>query len=61
MRAWKKGNVWRATGFLVALAGFLAAATLVPMMREDPTLDAPAVELPAMTNVPPATDLLRVE
>lgn len=60
MRGWKKGNVWKAVGFLLGLGGFMMAMILVPAARPDPTLEGPQLELPSMTHVPPASDVIRV-
>jgi hypothetical protein len=56
MATLKGTNVWKATGALVLLVTLLAVLLLAPAARM-PTTTEPSVELPSMSNVPPAGSL----
>jgi hypothetical protein len=52
MKTLRGGNNWKAAGVLFLMAAFIGILLLVPVLRSAPET-TPAVDLPAMSNVPP--------
>lgn len=49
----RTGNGWKGMGLLLLIAAVSAALLLVPALRKPPATPSP-VNLPAMSNAPPA-------
>lgn len=59
MARWNVGYVWKGIGLLAFIAAMLVAMTFGPLLRSEPDR-GPRVDLPAMTNVPPADTKIEV-
>ena len=56
MATLRGGNGWKGFGLLALIATIAGVMFLVPAGRKAPELE-PAVDVPAMSNVPPANSL----